>query len=385
MNELLQKLTSWTQSPRMVIGIMTGTSLDGIDCALCRLETINNTVTINLVHYICENYPKNIKELIQKVLIQDCPISDYGYLHFELGRVYAETVKNLCKKSGVVQTDIDLVCIHGQTLWHEPNERKFTLQAGNGEVLAKILGIPVISDFRSGDIALGGQGAPLVPIFDKYFFGDKEKKNVLVNIGGMANITVLPPTGSDEKIIAFDTGPGNVLIDSLMKYYFDKQYDENGLTAQQGICNQKLFDDISSIPFFYESPPKSTGRELFGEELIETIIKQYEYISSYDIIRTVTDITAWSIADHIKRYAHDTEKVICSGGGIYNKILMQLLHQYLPDKTIISTEEYGINSDAKEAMCFAFMGYRTLAGLPSNVPTVTGSAYESILGSLSFP
>jgi len=385
MNELLQKLTLWTQSPKMVIGIMTGTSLDGIDCALCRLETKDDTITISLVHYICENYPKNIKELIQKILITECPISDYGYLHFELSRVYAETVKNLCKKVDILHTDIDLVCIHGQTLWHDPNEKKFTLQAGNGEVLAKILGIPVISDFRSGDIALGGQGAPLVPMFDTYFFGDKEKKNVLVNIGGMANITILPITNTNESIIAFDTGPGNVLIDSLVKYYFDKQYDEKGSIARQGICNRELFGTISSTTFFREDPPKSTGRELFGQKLIENIINTYSHISSYDIIRTVTEITAWNISDHIERYAHNAEKIICSGGGIHNEFMMQLLQQKLHNKTVMTTKEFGIDTDAKEAMCFAFLGYRTIAGLPSNVPSVTGASRDSILGSLSFP
>lgn len=385
MKNFLPKLLSWTEKPRNVIGIMTGTSLDGIDCALCRIETIDNRISMELLHYSCDVYPKNIKELIQKILSTDCPISDYGYLNYELSRMYASTIITVCNTLGVDKNDIDLVCIHGQTLWHDPINRHFSLQAGNGEVLAKMIGIPVVSDFRSGDVALGGNGAPLVPVFDAYYVRHKTDKNVLLNIGGMANITVVPPIDSTESIIAFDTGPGNVLIDSMMMHFYGKKYDDNGITASSGTLNNELFSDLSSLPFFQSTPPKSTGREIFGSSLVQTIVNKHTHASPQDIVRTLTEITAWSIADHIVRYASDTNTVYCSGGGSHNKTLMDMLREKLPTMLITTTAEIGIDTDAKEAMCFAFMGYRSLAGLPSNIPSVTGASREAILGSLSLP
>ena len=385
MKNFLPKLLTWTENPRNVIGIMTGTSLDGIDCALCRIETTDNHISVKLLHYSCDSYPKYIKELIQKVLNSECHISDYGLLSYELSRMYAATITTLCNTYDIDKNDIDLVCIHGQTLWHDPNNKNFTLQAGNGEVLAKIIGIPVISDFRSGDVALGGNGAPLVPIFDAYYARHKTEKNVLLNIGGMANITVVPSIDSTESIIAFDTGPGNVLIDGMMMHYYDKKYDENGNTALSGKLNDELFSDVSSIQFFHTTPPKSTGREIFGSSLVQHIIDNYVHVPPQDIVRTLTEVTAWSISDHILRYASDTHTVYCSGGGSHNTTLINLLREKLPKTMISSTADIGIDIDAKEAMCFAFIGYRTLAGLPSNIPTVTGATREAILGTLSLP
>ena len=385
MNRFTNLLSNWNNKPQYIVGIMTGTSLDGIDTALCRLQTIDNSITIELCHFMCSEYPTTMKENIVTLLNEPAPISMYSHIHHELSRVYAQCIRDLCTKSKYDMNSISAIGIHGQTLWHDPRQKNCTLQAGNGEVLAKILSIPVVSDFRSADVALGGTGAPLVPIFDKEYFSSDTDTNIAINIGGMANITVLPPRDSQTPIVACDTGPGNVLIDALCMKYYNIPFDNNGEYARNGFIIHEMLQELKSH-FFYRTPlPKSTGREFFGQDYADSLCKTYANYPPNDLIRTVTELTAWHITDHIARLSNNPVTMIVAGGGKHNLFLMKRLQENMPQLSLCSSESFGINSDAKEAMCFAYLCYRTLSGLPSNIPSVTGASREAVLGSISLP
>jgi|APEBP8051072266_1049373.scaffolds.fasta_scaffold01641_2 anhydro-N-acetylmuramic acid kinase len=385
MNKFINILNSWHHTPQYIIGIMTGTSLDGIDTALCRIHTIDTTITLELCEYMCYEYPSEIKKEIQFLLNEPSPISIYSHIHHELSRVYAQCVRQLCSSAKFDIQTISAIGIHGQTLWHDPQQQRCTLQAGNGEVLAKILSIPVVSDFRSADVALGGTGAPLVPIFDKEFFSSDTNTHIALNIGGMANITVLPPRHSATPVIACDTGPGNVLIDALCMKYYNVPFDKEGKYAHNGLLIQELLQELQNHPFYKTPLPKSTGREVFGQQYADFLCDSFSNHHPNNLIRTVTELTAWHITDHIQRLSDNPHTVIVAGGGKHNIFLMNRLQELLPQTLFCSSESFGINADAKEAMCFAYLSYRTLSGLPSNIPSVTGASREAVLGSISLP
>jgi anhydro-N-acetylmuramic acid kinase len=290
--------------------------------------------------------------------------------------------------------DIDLIGMHGQTVWHQPPVRNklstlnfqlpTTLQLGSAPALCSYLGIPVISDFRAADIAFGGQGAPLVPVFDREFLLENNQNVIALNIGGIANITYLPVKG---KVLAFDTGPGNVLIDGITKKLFFKDFDKSGKFASKGKLSKQLWDFLLRIEFIKIKPPKSTGREIFSGQLIEFIenLISQKRIRKEDAIFTITKFTAWSIAENIRLFASPSAKIIVSGGGSKNNTLMKLLKSELKESKIIISDNIGINSDAKEAISFAYLAWRNLAGLPGNIKSVTGASKEVTLGSLTLP
>jgi len=383
MNDFIKKITTWDTVPRFIVGIMTGTSLDGIDTALCRLYSVNKQIKIELCAYHCFPYPGELQEQIRTLMNSLTHISAYSYIHHELSRVYAQCVRNLCQMADFDIHAVDAIGIHGQTLWHDPQQLHCTLQAGNGEVLAKILSIPVVSDFRSADVALGGTGAPLVPIFDKEFFASETGTTVALNIGGMANITIIPPKLSSAPVIACDTGPGNVLIDALCMKFYNTQFDKEGKYAESGQIISTMLLELQEHDYYKLSLPKSTGRETFGQNYADTLCELYATHSPNDLIRTVTELTAWHITHHIHTLTDKIERVIIAGGGKHNSFLVRRLQELLSPYPLMTSEVYGINSDAKEAMCFAYLCYRTLAGLPSNLPSVTGASHEAVLGCIS--
>lgn len=383
MNDFIKKLTLWDSVPRFIVGIMTGTSLDGIDTALCRLHTVNEKITIELCAYHCFPYPDDLQKQIRTILNTSIDISTYSYINHELSRVYAHCVSELCHMTDFDTNAIEAIGIHGQTLWHDPHKLRCTLQAGNGEALAKILSIPVVSDFRSADVALGGTGAPLVPIFDKEFFSSETGTTVALNIGGMANITILPPKRSSAPVIACDTGPGNVIIDALCMKYYNTPFDKEGKYAESGQIINNVLHELQAHEYYRQPLPKSTGREAFGQFYADSLCERYPHHQHNDLIRTVTELTAWHIADHVHKLTDKTESVVVAGGGKHNSFLMRRLQELLSPCPLLNSEAYGIDSDAKEAMCFAYLCYRTLAGQPSNVPSVTGASREAVLGCIS--
>jgi anhydro-N-acetylmuramic acid kinase len=361
-------------------GIMTGTSVDGIDIALVRFTESDNNHEFEMISFDCFELSPEAKESIEKAIRKDCSTSYISKLNFLLSKEYALAIEKLCKNSSFDQKNIDVIGVHGQTVWHEP-ESGHSLQLCNLSALAKATGCVVIGDFRSGDIALGGQGAPLVPIFDHAFLRNESEDVIALNIGGIANITYLPSESKDLQ--AFDTGPGNTWIDLAMREFFDKKYDENGETAKEGKIVDTLFENLKSIEFIKRGPPKSTGRELFSKENFENIIDiSWKKI---DIVRTLTEFTAFSIAENIKMIGAEQSKVYVSGGGVKNGFLMKRLSEYLLRSEIKSIAEIGIIPDAKEAICFAYLAFRTMKGLESNIPSISGAEKNTILGQIAIP
>lgn len=360
-----------------VAGIMTGTSLDGIDVAICDIENKGNQPTITLVSFITEPYDDSVAENIQQALAGESTLENLSDLPVLLSQEYARVLTQLQNSLNHKAT---VVGVHGQTLWHHPPIS--TWQACNPSTLASLAGIPVVSDFRSADVALGGQGAPLVPIFDKATLQSPLHNRVALNIGGIANITVLP---SDIllPILACDTGPGNMLIDAMVQYTFGKSYDANGMIARAGRVIQPMFNEVAAHPYFTQELPKSTGREMFGTTFAHKLFRKYQNPSmpSEDIVATATEITAWSIAHHINTIAPSTEQLIVSGGGVHNSFLVERIKHYLTDSIqILPSWELGISADAKEAMCFAYLAWLHLQGKPGNIPSVTHARSEAVLG-----
>jgi len=365
----------------IIAGIMTGTSVDAIDVAICDITAQGDRHTVSLIHYVQAPYPPDLSELIHKALKQEASMEELSDLPFALAQAYAEVVKGALAHAG---RPAQAVGVHGQTLWHHPPHS--TWQAVSAPALAALLDLPVVSDFRSADVAAGGQGAPLVPVFDFALLAGPVSR-VAVNIGGMANITLLPADATREMVTAFDCGPGNILIDAVCERCFGKHFDTNGAIAAAGVVLDRVVRELQQHPFFAEHPPKSTGREVFGTALADALVRKYAHpsIPSEDLVRSVTNVTAWCIADHIIRFQPDTREVIVSGGGVHNATLMSTLCGLLPECSVESSASYGIDPDAKEAMAFAYLAWLSINGLPGNLPTVTGARSSVVLGSLSPP
>jgi len=276
---------------------------------------------------------------------------------------------------------IELIGSHGQTIYHE--HRRNTLQIGEGAVIAERTGIPVISDFRTSDIAAGGAGAPLVPFLDFRAFRHPKRGRIALNIGGIGNITVIPPGAAADDVIAFDTGPGNMVMDALVTRMTAgrQSYDKNGAIAAKGKIDRKLLSRLLRDPYFRKQPPKSAGREQYGAAFVEELLQTG--IAMEDLIATATAFTASSIALAVKRFG--SGDLIASGGGVYNQTLMSEITALLPKVTIARSSDFGIDVDAKEAIAFALLAYESYHGRPANVPSATGARHPAILGKLSRP
>jgi len=373
-----------------IIGIMTGTSMDGIDISVSHFTSPNN---LTLLAYKEYDFPKNLKTKIEKMIAGNVSLKDLSQLNFYLANLYHQSILKLLNESKILIDDIDAIGIHGQTLWHQPKpdillensnlKIKSTLQLGSGPVLSKLIDKPVISNFREADMAVGGEGAPLIPIFDFNFLKSDSENRITLNIGGISNITFMPKDCTENELIAFDCGPGNSLIDLAMSEYFDYEYDQDGEIAYSGNIIEELFDELSCLDFINRKPPKSTGKEEFGETLFSSIKDKFINYDGKDIVHTLSVFTAYSIAENIKNFTNDNSKIIVSGGGVYNKFILEQLSVFLPKAEIIKLDDIGINSSAKESICFGYLAYRTLNGLSSNLPSVTGANKKVILGMIS--
>jgi anhydro-N-acetylmuramic acid kinase len=379
----------------MVCGIMSGTSLDAIDVVLLRLRGSGRRTQFSQVAY--GQIPIR-SELRARILRCSDPanavLDEIVRLNVYLAHVYADAVRTVARRAGVKMADIDLIGSHGQTIRHLPNASRMhgkairaTLQIGDPSVLATLIGVPVVGDFRLADMAVGGQGAPLVPLFDWLIFGSPDRNRVLLNIGGIANVTILPRGCSRQQVIAFDTGPGNMLVDFLMNEYFGRSFDRNGRVAFRGAVNVKLLRWMATHPFFRRRPPKSTGREDFGSDFGRSVMRRSGKLAGEDVIATASFLTPFSVFDAVRRFvpAFSIHEVIASGGGAHNAFFLRVLQLLFEGATIRTTGEFGVDVDAKEATCFAVLANETMHRQPANLPSVTGARREVVLGKVCRP
>ena len=374
-----------------VAGLMSGTSLDGVDVAVVDITKQK----VHLLAFDIFPYPTALRrEVLRLCRPESAQLDNICHYNFVLGEVFADAIIKLCRKSGIPLSSIDLVGSHGQTIYHNPRGKRYsrttirsTLQIGEPSVVAHRTGITTIADFRPRDIAAGGEGAPLVPYADYFLFGHNRLSRAVQNIGGIANVTFLPRGCKQDDIIAFDTGPGNMVIDSIIRLISGgkKRFDPAGKMAAQGTVNKRLLNEMLRHPFLRRRPPKSTGREEFGDFFANRIYQQatQKGLSDFCLIATLTAFTANSIARAYHQFLPTMpDEVILCGGGSHNNTLVEMLRGELPNVKMLSTEDFGISVDAKEAVSFAILAWATIKGLTNNVPSVTGADRPVVLGKI---
>ena len=381
---------------RTIIGLMSGTSMDGIDVCIVKIINKDDKTDIIPIDYLNFPYPKGLSERFKLLIAQEqIKLNDISQLNVLTGSLFADAALKIIKKNNITPHSVDLIGSHGQTIWHSPDiENLFgkhinsSLQIGCISTIAKKTGITVTGNFRMGDIAEGGQGAPLIPYFDYFMFNSADENIVALNIGGISNITVIPAGCSLNEITAFDCGPGNLLTDYFCNLLFNKDYDINGTIAEKGKISQDLFEKISDVEFFDLKPPKSTGREYFGKEFFDKInsLSAGMKISDTVLFTTISELTPYSIYKNIKNHLDfNVNKLIISGGGAKNNYFINRLTKYLPDTVICSTEDYGINPDAKESIAFAFFANELINGKCINIKKATGAKKSTLCGEIAFP
>lgn len=375
---------------KRAIGLMSGTSLDGIDVVLAEIEGSQQSTQVKVLHTYTYEYENSLLNKIRKAIKDEYVTSKLlCSLNFEIAEAYSKCILSFCERYGIDIHSVDYIASHGQTIYHiaedESDYQASSLQLGDGSVLANLTNIKVVSNFRTADMAYGGQGAPLVPYADYVLFNSKDKTRLLQNIGGIANVTILEKNKGLDDCIAFDNGPGNMMIDYAMQKLFNKKYDDSGMIASKGIVITELFEEVVSNKYFKKLPPKSTGRELFGNQYTDILLNKYASFDKEDIIATLTHITAYTIAKSYQDFCErEIDEVIISGGGAHNKTLIELIKYYLSNDQVFVLEDFGYSSDYKEALAFIILGNETLQHNPSNVIKATGAKKYSILGQVSY-
>ncbi|HEV8046093.1 MAG TPA: anhydro-N-acetylmuramic acid kinase [Terriglobales bacterium] len=382
----------------IVAGVMSGTSADGINVALVRLNSSPSRARTPSLHYLAHAeypYPKQVRRAVLAAMnATRASVADLARLNFLLAELYADAVLASQRR---FHLKAELVGCHGQTLYHQGEAAAFmgrkltvTWQTGEGAILAARVGVPVVSDFRPADMAAGGKGAPLVPFLDFLLYRDSRVGRVVQNIGGIANFTAIPAGASADRVIAFDTGPGNMVIDAVMQRLFGKPYDRDGKIAGSGTPLDDVINDILRAPFFRRKPPKTAGREEFGREFTLEFIRRCGGADKRDIVATATALTSRSIADALRRFVvrrtSTYRDFIVSGGGANNPILIAMLANELRPigLRIRSSDEFGLPSEAKEAAAFALLAFQTWNRRTSNLPSATGAKRPAILGKISY-
>ena len=360
---------------------MSGTSLDGIDVAI---TDFSNPGTCTLIAAHTFPFPDQLREkLLTLIARQQCELSELGQLDIALGQLIAQSVNQLLSQQQLNPQDIIAIGSHGQTLFHQPQgDYPFSLQIGNGNVIAEQTGITTVVDFRQRDIAAHGQGAPLVPAFHSELFASSREDRAIINIGGISNITLLPAS-SNPVVNGFDTGPGNVLLDGWIQRHQQQTYDKQGQWAASGHCNDVLLTMMLADPYFQQPIPKSTGRELFNMDWLDNKLAEFNApISPLDVQATLVQLTVTSIAESISRYGDTCKTMFICGGGAHNNFLLDQLRQLLSGKRITTTDELGLHPDWVEACAFAWLSYKTLHQQPGNLPSVTGATHPVVLGAI---
>lgn len=359
----------------LYIGLMSGTSVDGIDAVIVDLSGPKP----NLVGSFYQKYAPELRlQILELCAPGQDEINRLGELDVILGKAFAKATNDLLNNTGIKSTSIKAVGSHGQTIRHHPG-RQFTLQIGDPNIIAAETGITTVADFRRRDIAHGGQGAPLVPAFHHSIFAKEGANRIILNIGGIANITVLP--ASNGNIIGFDTGPGNTLLDAWIELHLQETHDKNGNWGSQGQINEKLLNILLKDPFFSLPPPKSTGREYFNLIWLRQFL--FDPIEPVDVQATLTELTASSILNAIEKITPEGEILVC-GGGTHNEYLLSRLKSRSERFSIESTQTFGVHPDWVEAFAFAWLAKQTMETKPGNVVSVTGAKKETILGGIYF-
>lgn len=369
------------------IGIMSGTSLDGIDIFVVDITKIDNSYKYKIDKFVSYPY-KN--ELVKRILdvskIETSDVQKICSLNFEIGYAYQEAIEMMINDGLLDMNEIEFIAIHGQTIWHNPNNMdnyfSSTLQIGEPSVLAYKYNKKVISNFRTMDIVAGGSGAPLIPYIDYLIYSNDKKNIALQNIGGIGNVCYIRKGASLDEIIAFDTGPGNMLIDGAMRELYNLPYDDGGKIALKGKIDNDIIDELLDDDYLKMNYPKSTGREKYNDIYLLKLIKKMKEKNrcDEDIIATITAYTAYTIIDQYNRFLNDVDEIIISGGGSHNECIIKILRENL--KAEIKIED---NQDAFEAFGFAILGHLRLLNRPSNVKKVTGASRFVCLGNITYP
>ncbi len=369
-----------TERPTLAVGLMSGTSLDGMDAALVRLH---GPTRAELIDFVTRPYTDDERAQLRHALAGgDAP--SLARLHVRLAEWAAEAVETVLVQARVPASELALIAFHGQTIWHEPPT--VTWQLGEPAVLAERFGVRVVSNFRARDVAAGGQGAPLVPMADVLLFASPDAPRVLLNLGGMANLTYVPRRAQEAGVLAFDTGPGVAIVDGVARQVDRRRsFDRDGLIAAQGRPDENVLADLLADPFFAAPPPKSTGRERFGDAYAAALLAR---VPGADGVATAVELTARSVAAAVARWTPAGTEVVASGGGCHHPGLMASLERRLADDgghALRRFDELFFPGDAKEAVAFALLGYLTLHGQPGNVPAATGASGARVLGSVTPP
>ena len=390
-------LSALTGKPsRLVIGLMSGTSADGLDAALVEISGAGPATRVRQLAFLTRPYsPEERREILRLAEGREGGSADLCRFSFWLGEVSADVCVDVCGKAGIDPSRVDLVGSHGQTLYHIPSPgpylgRSFrsTLQLGEASVIAERLGCPVVSDFRVRDMAAGGQGAPLVPYAEYLLYRRADETVGLQNIGGIGNLTVLPAGGAPEDTVAFDTGPGNMVMDQLTGRLTGgrQRFDEDGRLAAQGRVHSGLLAWMMDDPYLDQKPPKTTGRERYGAAYVDALTARAEELgaSPLDAIATAARFTAECVRTAAERFSPaPLSRLIVGGGGCRNPVLMDFLRRALPCP-VLTNEDLGLDSDAKEAVAFAILANECVHGLCSNVPSVTGARHPVVMGKISW-
>jgi len=375
----------------IVAGVMSGTSADGINVAIIRARGRGATTRFELLEHREFPFPAAVRRTILSVMNGKAAVSDLARLNFLLGQLYAGAVNKTAQQA---KRKLDLIGCHGQTLYHQGEAASFlghkiacTWQTGEGAVIAAQTGVPVVGDFRPADMAAGGKGAPLVPFLDFLLYRHRRIGRIVLNIGGIANLSAIPAGASAEQVVAFDTGPGNMVIDAVTARWFGKAYDRDGRIAAAGTVREPVVRALLALPYFRRRPPKTAGREEFGREFAADFMRRCGRAPRHDIVATATALTAQSIAGAVRAFLAPREfgEMIVSGGGAKNRALMRMLSAELPELKMRCSDEFGLPGEAKEAAAFALMAYQTWQRVSSNVPSATGAKRAAVLGKVSYP
>jgi len=374
-------MTVESERGTLYIGLMSGTSMDGIDAALVSFGDHECDVLTTVKH----DYPPELRDQLIAASRRpaECTVDRIGRLDRWIGECFRDAAKALVSNSNYSADAIAAIGSHGQTIRHQPRAgRPFTLQIGDPNVIALGTGITTVADFRRRDVADGGEGAPLAPAFHRWLFADPAKNRAVLNIGGIANVTMLM-SGSD-KVIGFDTGPGNSLLDGWIRSNRELPFDEGGVWASEGTVDQTLLGLMLADPYFDQDPPKSTGFEYFNGGWVRARIASLGQakISTANVQATLAELSARTIATSILRFAPDIDDVLVCGGGIHNTDLMLRLRSYLSGIDVLSTDSFGLHPDWIEAAAFAWLAKRRMEGKPGNIPEVTGAASPQVLGAI---
>jgi anhydro-N-acetylmuramic acid kinase len=389
----------------VVAGVMSGTSADGVDVAICRISPSrlkHGTPSVKLLGHLGLPYPKDMRAAVLCAMDADATsVAEMARLNWRLGEVYADAVEKAQEKFGV---KVGLVGCHGQTVYHQGVAERYlgkdvraTWQVGEAAVIAERLRVPVVSDFRPGDVAAGGQGAPLVPMLDYCMFRSAEISRVLLNLGGIANLTAIPAEADIDGVMAFDTGPGNMVIDACMRRLYEREFDENGAVARTGNVLRDVVEKVLKEGYFSAPPPKSCGREQFGEVFVSRLIAMCRKAGGRedrdeDVVATATALTAASVVDAYRRFVWkrvgqaapvSPVEFVVAGGGANNSVLMDMLGDGLEPVKVRMMEELGVPAQSKEGLAFALLAWLSWHGLPGNVPTATGAQRAVVLGKVT--